>query len=91
MKEKVGANIGAVYWAITTTATVGYGDFVPTSNMERCYVFSKSELERIFSNSNFFDVFSNINLSNFLTFGFGKSFSEKLDNFRCEISGNSRI
>jgi hypothetical protein len=29
--------ICAVYWAITTTATVGYGDFVPTSNVERCY------------------------------------------------------
>jgi CRP-like cAMP-binding protein len=29
--------ICAVYWAITTTATVGYGDFVPTTNMERMY------------------------------------------------------
>merc|ERR1719478_95843 len=29
--------ICAVYWAITTTATVGYGDFVPTTNAERIY------------------------------------------------------
>ena len=48
------------------------------SALASSYVDSNSELERICSNSNFF-----------LTFA--KSFSEKFDNFCCEISGNWNI
>ena len=45
------------------------------------YVFSNSELERIFSNFFFCNLLLN----------FRNSFSEKFKNIRCEIRGNLRI
>lgn len=55
--------VTALYWGSVTTLTIGYGDILPTTNIERAYVILVALLSSIvfgFTISNIGQIFNNI-------------------------------